>query len=764
MKKIIKLFVATFAAVVLGAFAQAAESVARPNATIQKLSAMTLTAAEHKYNEWTGSLKAGTVDRPLQIVMNLKAQDTLSEAKASGYGKYICDFYLSFDGIENDLLTAENCYLAGNYGTFGWIVIPTDEVTVENGVFYPVVSGYDAKLTYENICDYVKDFTAAIYIAPAILDANPNFKVTLSLRMTNPDNADDYFTVGEAYAYTVADLKGAYAPTVTVDEKVTEDIAALTKEVANAMTEAYQATDKKLAVKIVEKTEKTATFDITANEYTVPAEGLKMTFPVEAVEDGKKAVIVHRHNGKTYVTTGEVRYGFVSYFNTLGFSEFTVGDATALSEALAAGGDVILNSDIALTEMITIPAGVTVTLDLNGKAITVPETTGNHIYAFQNKGNLTIKDSVGSGSISARGIYNGVSGSEANADIKMTIESGNFFAIDSNGGACIFNYAELEVKDGTFEGIVAAINMNSGTVTINGGTFRTVSSGKYVIQNNGGSLTVNDATVDRGFGAVGCYNGTTVINGGSYLPTGRQSATCHVVYVAAAANVTINGGTFKMNYLVDAVPESGSAVSSYFNGNVSITGGTFTSHFDNVSPVELSSGSEITGGMFLVHSGAASTHAYITNYVKDGYELGADGAVEPLPVAQIGEVKYATLKAAATSAQAGDTIKLLSDVTITEKLTLPAGITFDGNSKSITGAEVWADGNLTFVGHTKMTMFNAGYNKPTITIGEGACLELVGTGRMVIGHGATFNITGNIGDAKIANVAEITPSLIAAGY
>ena len=52
MKKTIKLFVATFAAVVLGAFAQAAESVARPNATVQKLSAMTLTAAEHKYNGW----------------------------------------------------------------------------------------------------------------------------------------------------------------------------------------------------------------------------------------------------------------------------------------------------------------------------------------------------------------------------------------------------------------------------------------------------------------------------------------------------------------------------------------------------------------------------------------------------------------------------------------------------------------------------------------------------------------------------------------
>ena len=148
--------------------------------------------------------------------------------------------------------------------------------------------------------------------------------------------------------------------------------------------------------------------------------------------------------------------------------------------------------------------------------------------------------------------------------------------------------------------------------------------------------------------------------------------------------------------------------------------------------------------------------------------LNADGTIDTatlvtMPVVQIGENKYQTLEAAAAAAKAGDTITLLNDVIISEKLTLPAGITLNGNGKSITGAEVWADGDLTFVGHTKVTMFNAGYNKPVITIGEGACLELIGTGRMVIGHGATFNITGTITDAKTADVANVTPSLIAAG-
>lgn len=147
------------------------------------------------------------------------------------------------------------------------------------------------------------------------------------------------------------------------------------------------------------------------------------------------------------------------------------------------------------------------------------------------------------------------------------------------------------------------------------------------------------------------------------------------------------------------------------------------------------------------------------------YEITENGleVVYVEPVVQIGDVKYGTLDEAIEAAVAGDEIVLLKDITITADTTLPAGITLNGNGKSITGATVWAEGNLTFVGHTKMTMFNAGYNKPVITIGEGACLELTGTGRMVLGHGATFNITGTITDAKTADVAELTPSLIAAG-
>ena len=129
--------------------------------------------------------------------------------------------------------------------------------------------------------------------------------------------------------------------------------------------------------------------------------------------------------------------------------QLTASAATAedLAAALAAGGTVALSADIALDKMIEIPSGVTSTLDLNGHNITVAwadEANGKHIYALNNKGNLTLQDSVGTGSIAARGIYNGYDGSDtANtvAGAKMTVLSGKYIALDTSGGAEIFNCA-----------------------------------------------------------------------------------------------------------------------------------------------------------------------------------------------------------------------------------------------------------------------------------------------------------------------------------
>ena len=114
---------------------------------------------------------------------------------------------------------------------------------------------------------------------------------------------------------------------------------------------------------------------------------------------------------------------------------------------------------------------------------------------------------------------------------------------------------------------------------------------------------------------------------------------------------------------------------------------------------------------------------------------------------------------AINNAKAGDTITIAGDITLTENVTIPAGVTFNGNGKQINGTLI-AGGDIAFAGHTKVTAFSAGFSGYEITIGEGACLEITGGGRSTMGYNNTFNITGTITDAESADKANIQPSLI----
>lgn len=130
-------------------------------------------------------------------------------------------------------------------------------------------------------------------------------------------------------------------------------------------------------------------------------------------------------------------------------------------------------------------------------------------------------------------------------------------------------------------------------------------------------------------------------------------------------------------------------------------------------------------------------------------------------VAKVGETPYATFAEAAAAAQAGSEIKLLAD--IEGDITVPANVTLNGNGFTISGG-IFAEGDITFAGVTTAADFDAKVANTAVNIPAGASLQLTGSARLVIGHGATFNITGTIEDAKTADKATLVPSLkIAAG-
>ena len=441
-----------------------------------------------------------------------------------------------------------------------------------------------------------------------------------------------------------------------------------------------------------------------------------------------------------------------------------VGSAAELQMAIDDGvQSVTLVKDVTVNEPIVIPAAAAtysmrstpaVVIDLNGKTLNtdyVEGSTTNHAYAITNNGNLILKN----GTVNARGIFNYGN---------MVVEGVTINAIDGNGGYGVRNYAgatftmnsgkiatTLEddhlVNNGGYDATTLRVD-EGATAVINGGVIENICDYTFAIENRG-DVTVNGGTIKSVHSTVSNY-GTATINGGSFTCDGLEGVTAHAVVAWDNSTTVINDGTFdgKDNY-------NGFNVDAVAGANVVINGGNFM-------PVH--SGSLYGDGTIVVKGGVFFDDVSVR--VADGYECtqNTDGAwvVETEKAATVAGIRYATFEEAVAAAQAGDTIKLLMDVTLAEETAIPAGVTLNGNGKQINGS-IYATGDLTFEGHVKVTSFSASYYNRVITIGPGACLEVTGTGRVSLAYGNTFNITGSIENAKTADKATVQPSLIIPG-
>lgn len=233
----------------------------------------------------------------------------------------------------------------------------------------------------------------------------------------------------------------------------------------------------------------------------------------------------------------------------LGFRQYVqieVESSDGVLAALSKGQSVTLTEDVEIPSNIYIPSGENATINLNGKTLTagVKEDKGDetrHHYAVDNHGTLTLTN----GTFTARGVEN---------HGKLIIEDDVVVnAIDRNGGAAVYNYAnsEIVINGGKFNVVGVAFTelkgpaavINNGTMTINGGTFTsTAAKGPYAILNYG-DLTINNATVVSSRGCVANSAGTTTINGGTFTTT-WEGHSAYALYVGSGTmnlkNATIN--------------------------------------------------------------------------------------------------------------------------------------------------------------------------------------------------------------------------------
>lgn len=317
-------------------------------------------------------------------------------------------------------------------------------------------------------------------------------------------------------------------------------------------------------------------------------------------------------NGGTYTSSKDAinvseyfKKAVASGVSSISISGGTFSDLSAL-DYLAEGANVTVKLAADTTKDVTIPAGATVTLDLNGKTLT--NVSG---HTITNNGNLTV---TGNGTVD--NITNGKGALVNKVGAIATLNGGTF---------------TRSQEAGTYEPDLANGNSwytvkNYGTMTINAGATVTT----RLMDDNGNAVGGHSSLIANGWqnandltnnprndnqNALLTVNGGTFIGGintvknDDYSELVFNGGTCTNYTQAAFQNhniATINGGSFvaESHWSIYNCPCDANSD----KGELTITGGSFTG---NIAHVKADYGFiKISGGTYSVNPTAyvADTH------------------------------------------------------------------------------------------------------------------------------------------------------------
>jgi len=844
-----------------------------PDAEVVDLGKITV----DEYNVWDGSLTEGGDPIDLQIALEFLAKDDETAAAENAYGKYTTDFYITIDGMEGDSFTAdEDCYLAGNYGTFGWIMIPLNGMKIENGKVYPVITSVGFNFSYIDICTSVKDFKCGIHLSDAVLAANPDMNVNLTLGLSEDlaaAQAAQFITVGEPYVYDVNDLMGYVAevngqgyPTLqdAIDAAGEGDTVTLLADLTiesdlnNAGKGYFNIADgKKVTLDLNEKTigvtdNSTGNFILFYNygEFTIKNGTVNLTSTNNRAWNAESAIVLNRGGvlnveSGTYTHNGGTDMAFVLDNSGNYYGDATTnisGDTVLTSSYIAirnrmeqnshgASGKAILNvekgtisgtsraiwAQAASTDVeapatgeINISGGVIGLIDTarsNG-AVSMTTISGGTVDAVKCEieeltviggavGDVTTLTAAGeevAHVVTDAGLYvaaaaeidgvayatlqDAVDAAEAGDTIKIVsdieqtssvkVNSDKNITIDLNGKTItgkdettksfglIYNTGTLTIKD----------SVGEGKITLEATNDNGWSRYSSVISNNpGGNLTVESGTIKH-------LGGTSMSYGIDNLTNGKGTS----------AVTTINGGTIESKYIAIRQFLNGVEANNELVINGGVIGGENSSIYFQDPSVNANTGSltitenatvnnrvylGVTAGStewpveISIAASALKTEAatIVESNIPAGYSVeltdGIYGVVECF-VAEVDGVEYATLQAAIDAAGAGDTVKLLADISLSEGVVIATDdvITLDLNGKvvsrntedAVSSAAITNNGNLTIVDSSedqtgKITAFAA--NPDTAGIPYYASNTITNCGVLTVKGGTIENSTGD---------------------
>ena len=366
------------------------------------------------------------------------------------------------------------------------------------------------------------------------------------------------------------------------------------------------------------------------------------------------------------------------------FAEGADGD-TLQSKIDQASENATIALDKAYTESITIPAGKTITLDLNGWTLTNAE--GKH--TITNKGTLTI---MGTGTVD--NVSHGKGAVYNDAGATCTILGGNYTRSQENGQSdsdsggnswyAIKNFGTMTIgEEGapndavkvSFTGKYSSLVANGWQ---DGKTAGNTNKEPAHVQD--AQLTIHSGTFTGGINTIKNDDyGNLTITGGVFENVAQYA-------VMNWNTASISGGTFHSEQW--AVVNCGNSNLSMDKGELTISGGSFSGTNGSVGRTTDAAAPQITGGTFSSDVSAFAGDGYVCVKQEDGM-YAVTGLTADNAVAAIGETYYQSLAAAIDKVQAGETITLLRDVPNANGIAVPSEksftVDFNGHTYTLTG-------------------------------------------------------------------------------
>ena len=242
-------------------------------------------------------------------------------------------------------------------------------------------------------------------------------------------------------------------------------------------------------------------------------------------------------------------------------------------DSIETSGTIYVTDSTVYSNAAEIPSSKKITIDLYGNKL-------NTTITIVNKGELTIKDSIGDGEL-----YNNKTVTLKNESTgTLTIESGTIY---SNETYAINNSGSLVITDGVIKNTSSYVIYSEGSIDIDGGTI--ISESGRGINQLSGSIDISDVTIQTYYDCIYYQlSSTLTIEDGTFISTNSDALDLGLY---ASGNIQISGGTFTGDYAISSNNYCNWYWCDSYSGNMTISGGNFTGR---ISGIYLQHGKNIT--------------------------------------------------------------------------------------------------------------------------------------------------------------------------